>query len=234
MTAELYTLDDILPDPPRTPDMRRHIQLCHVYTALTAHFCKQPDVLLAGGGYLRNNADDQDELLAPDWIVTFGVDPDGIIARNGYVIGEVGKPPDFVLDIAVQYPEPHDYDYDTRCDGYAKYGVREFWYLDHHAWYSSQPHDVILTGDKLVNGEYIPISTERSTDGVIWGHSEVLGLDVCWDSGRLQFYDPSAGSYLPNAEELKSELDTERARRLEAEATIQQLCEQLRETDLEE
>ena len=87
-----------------------------------------------------------------------------------------------------------------------------------------------------MNGEYVPIPIERTADGVIWGHSEVLGLDVCWDSGRLRFYDPSAGAYLPNAEELKSELETERAGRLEAEAraadaeaTISQLREQLQD-----
>lgn len=198
MVSEIHTLDDMLPDPPKTPDMRRHTQLRHVYTALTSHFFNRRDVLLAGGGYLRNNANDHDELLVPDWIVTFGVDPEAIIARNGYVIGEVGKPPDFILDIVVQCPEPHDYDYDTRRDGYAKYGVREYWYLDHHAWYSNQPHDVILTGDKLVNGEYIPIPIERSTDGVIWGHSEVLGLDICWDRGMTRFRNPSTGGLMPD------------------------------------
>ena len=197
MATEPYILDDMLPDPPKTPDMRRHNQLRHVYTALTAHFYKRPDVLLAGGGYLRNNADNYDELLVPDWIVTFGVDPEAIIARNGYVIAEVGKPPDFILDIAVQRPDLHDYDYATRRDGYAKYGVQEFWYLDHHAWYSSQPHDVILTGDKLVSGEYVPIPIKRTSDGVICGHSEVLGLDVCWDRGMTRFRVPSSGEYVP-------------------------------------
>ena len=234
MATELYILDDMLPDPPKTPDMRRHNQLRHVYTALTAHFYKRPDVLLAGGGYLRNNADNYDELLVPDWIVTFGVDPEAIIARNGYVIDEVGKPPDFILDIAVQSPEPHDYDYGTRRTEYAKYGVREFWYLDHHAWYSSQPHDVILTGNKLVNGKYVPIPITRGPNGVIWGHSEILSLDVCWYKDMTRFRDPSTGEYLPDTREMKAGRDSERTGRLAAEAELRQLREQLRQTRREE
>ena len=247
MITELHPLEDMLPDPPRTPDMRRHSQLGNVYSALTAYFAKRPDVLLAGGGYLRSNADNQNELLAPDWMVAFGVDPDEIIARNGYVIGEVGKPPDFILDIAVQCPGPHDYDYDTRREGYAKYGVREFWYLDHDAWYSHQSHDVTLTGDKLVTGKYVPIPITREQDGVIRGHSEILGLDVCWDRGITRFRDPSTGEYLPDNREMKeardaaetqrdiaeTERDAERAGRIAAEAELSRLREQLRHMELE-
>ena len=233
MTAGLHLFENMLPDPPRTPDMRRHDQLRHVYSALTAYFSNRLDVLLAGGGYLRNNADNQNELLAPDWIVAFGVDPAAIIARNGYVIRDVGKPPDFVLDITVQCPEPHDYDYVARRDGYAKYGVREFWYLDPDAWYSHQSHDVTLTGDTLVDGEYVPIHIERTLDGVIYGHSETLGLDIRWDRGMSRFRDHSTGKFLPDNREMKKERDAERAGRLAVEAELRQLREQLRQIELE-
>ena len=218
----------MLPDPPRTPDMRRYSQLSNVYSALTAHFAKRHDILLGGGGYLRSHADGHDELLAPDWIVAFGVDPDAIIARNGYVIGEVGKSPDFVLDIAVQCPEPHDHDYDTRRDGYAEYGVREFWYLDHDAWYSHRNCDATLIGNKLVNSVYVPIPITRQSDGLIWGHSEVLGLDVCWDRGTTRFRDPSTGEYLPDNQEMKEDRDAERARAEAAAVELSRLREQMR------
>ena len=248
MITEPHPLKDMLPDPARTPDMRRHAQLRHVYTALTAHYFNRHDVLLAGGGYLRSNADNPNELLAPDWIVTFGVDPDAIIERNGYVISEVGKPPDFILDIAVQCPEPHDHDCDARRDGYARYGVREFWYLDPDAWYSHRSLDIILTGDKLVNGKYVSIPVTRKPDGVIWGHSNVLDLDVCWDRIMTRFRVPSTGEYLPDNREMKeawgmaeTERDSERAGRLVAEAErdmveaeLRRLREQLRQAGLEE
>ena len=38
-------------------------------------------------------------MIAPDLIIAFNADPAACNARNGYVISEQGKPPDFVLEI---------------------------------------------------------------------------------------------------------------------------------------
>ncbi len=38
----------------------------------------------------------------PDLLIALGVDPAAYEASNGYVIGEQGKPPDFVLEIAAR------------------------------------------------------------------------------------------------------------------------------------
>ena len=205
-------------------------------SALKSHFADRSDVLVSGEGYLRNDTYDPSDQLAPDCVVAFGVDPEAIIGRNGYVTSEVGKPPDFVLEVASRSTGRQDYT--TKRDGYARHGVPEYWRFDETG---GRFHDTALAGDTLVDGEYVPIPIESTPDGVIWGHSEVLGLVVCWGSGRLRFYDPTAGTYLPNAEELKSELDTERTGRLgaearasEAEAIIRQLREQLHPAELEE
>ena len=69
-------------------------------STLAPHFAHRDDVLICGEGYLRREATNDAERLAPDCVVTFGVNPEAIIARNGYVISEVGKPPDFVLEVA--------------------------------------------------------------------------------------------------------------------------------------
>ena len=220
-----------LPDPPKISDMRQREHLYRIDSALRSHFADRSDVLVSGEGYLRDDPYNPVEQLAPDCVVAFGVDPEAIIGRNGYVIAEVGKPPDLVLEVASRSTGRQDYT--VKRDGYARYGVREYWRFDETG---GRFHDTALAGDTLLDGEYVPIPIERSSDGVIWGHSEVLGLDVCWESGRLRFYDPSVGAYLPDAEELKSELDTERTGRLEAEAraadaeaTISQLREQLQD-----
>ncbi len=52
---------------------------------------------------------------------------------------------------------------------------------------------------------------------MIWGHSPVLGLDLCWDDGHLRVYDPVAGAYLPTSAELQARHAAERAARLTAE-----------------
>ena len=41
-------------------------------------------------------------LRYPDLLIAFDVDPKAFEARNGYLIPEQGKPPDFVLEVASQ------------------------------------------------------------------------------------------------------------------------------------
>ena len=54
-----------------------------------------------------------------------------------------------------------------------------------------------------------------SRTDLIWGHSEVLGLDLCWREGELRFRDPSTGKFLLTPEE-------QQAARIEAEARAEQ------------
>jgi hypothetical protein len=179
----------------------------------------------------------------PDCVVSFGVDPQAIHDRNGYVISEVGKPPDFVLEIASE--STGVVDYTRKRDGYAGYGVREYWRFDPTG---GDYHDQPMAGDVLVNGEYQPTPLNRGAGGLIRGHSPVLGLDLCWDNGRLRFYDPKAGEYLStmiealsghaesearaDAEsharvEAEARADAEAQARVEAEAEVQSLRERL-------
>ena len=222
-TAGQFDPDYVLPDPPKTPDMQQRRQLSRFDSALMSYFHDRPDVLVSGEGYLRHDPANDAERFAPDCVVAFGVDPETIIGRNGYVISEVGKPPDFVLEVASKSTGTRDYTVKRR--GYAQYGAQEYWRFDESG---GRFHDALLAGDTLVNGEYVPITINRGSDGVLWGRSAVLGLDVCWDAGRLRFFDPSTGKYLPDVLELKEERDAERAGRLAAEAEVRQLRERLR------
>ena len=201
-----------LPDPPRIRDMQQYNRLVAFDSILRAHFAARADVLISGQGYLRHEAGNDAERLAPDCMVVFGVNPDAIVARNGYVISEVGKPPDFVLEVASRSTGRRDYT--VKRTGYAGYGVREYWRFDHTG---GRYHDAALAGDRLVNGVYEPIKISEEPDGVRWGHSPVLGLDLCWDEGQLRVCDPVAGAYLPTAPELQARHAAERAARLTAE-----------------
>ena len=188
-----------LPDPPRIPDMQQYDRFVAFDSILRAHFAARTDVLISGQGYLRREAGNDAERLAPDCVVAFGVNPEAIVARNGYVISEVGKPPDFVLEVASRSTGRRDYT--VKRLGYAGYGVREYWRFDHTG---GRYHDVALAGDRLVDGVYHPITITEEPDGLKWGRSAVLGLDLCWDEGELRVYDPVAGAYLPTAPELKA------------------------------
>ena len=156
-------------------------------------------MLVCGGGYLRHEAGNAAERLAPDCLVAFGVNPDAIVARNGYVISEVGKPPDFVLEVASRSTGRRDYT--VKRAGYARYGVGEYWRFDHTG---GRYHDVALAGDRLVNEGYEPTRIEQRC----WA------LDLCWERGEsVRFYDPAAGEYLPSpAEPMRDQHAQQRCR----------------------
>ena len=231
MTTRPATLVAQLPDPPRDPDSMEQLpHIAMVLLVLRVFFSHRSDVLVNGEGYLCIDTRIRPGQLKPDCVVAFGVDPKAIEQRNGYVISEVGKPPDFVLEVGS--PSTGVADYTTKRDGYARYGVTEYWRFDPSG---GRNHDRPLAGDTLLEGRYepIPINVES---GVHWGHSAVLGLDLYWQDGNLRFYDPAIGEFLPDYFEVVSELNAEKAMRqsaenraISAEAEVRLLRERLQQ-----
>ncbi len=219
-----------LPDPPEKTDMRQDIHYVPARSTLGAYFGKFDNVLVAGYGYLivsRGSVEDWGQHFYPDCVVAFGVDPEAIIARNGYVISEVGKPPEFVLEIASRTTAPRDET--VKREGYAELGVSEYWRFDgSRMGLYSRP----LSGDRLVGDAYEPIEITEEADGEVRGYSRALSLYLCSDAeNRLRFWDPATQKYLPThleAMEAMDERDQERAARIEAEAEIARLRDRLR------
>ena len=196
-----------LPDPPCDLEMQQDIPIYDFRRILHLYLSQRDDVLIVGGGYLRQEANNENEVFVPDCVVTFGVNPRAIVSRNGYVISEVGKPPDFVLEVASRRTGRRDYT--VKRDGYAAYGVREYWRFDKT---DGRFHEAALAGDVLTGELYAPVSINRDPEGLIWGHSEILGLDLCWENGNLRLRNPATGRFLPTPEELRSELDAAQER----------------------
>ena len=195
-----------LPDPPKPPDaMQRLPHAARTYVILKDYFRDRTDVLIGGRGYLCYDPNDLKSAPRPDSLVAFdlAIPPKTIIEANGYTINEVGKPPDFVLDV-VASESASQRDYNVKRDIYASYGVREQWCFDHTG---GRHHDAPLTGDRLVNGEYVPIPVVTGPDGVLRGFSEALGLELHWDRGALRFWEPATKEYLPDLTEAKAQRD---------------------------
>ena len=198
------------------------------------------DAALVSGNtpvYYRDEAGVQ-QIVRPDCYVAFGVDEVAIRRRNGYYLDEVGRPPDFVLEIASE--STHTEDTGRKRDLYARLGVGEYWRFDGSG---ENFYPELLIGEVLVEGEYVPFEMHENADGVIWGYSLALGMDLCWDNQRLRFRDPGAGAYhrnLPEAEAVisaqaaafqaaEARAEAEAAAHEAAQAKIRQLEEELRQ-----
>ena len=171
-----------LPDPPREPDMQQRRRTAAFDAILMAHFAHRNDVLISGDGYLRHDPANEDEQFAPDCVVAFGVDPDAIVSRNGYVISEVGKPPDFVLEVASRSTGRRDHT--VKRTGYAGYGVQEYWRFDHT---NGRYHDTALAGDgktglanidDIVRGERDAHKLAHHRDPRIRADQEAIATDA--------------------------------------------------------
>ncbi len=180
-----------------------------------------PNVAVNGNTFIYYEMNNPRRSVSPDCYVSFGVDVDAIMEQNSYIIWRVGKPPDFVLEIASESTGRYD---DTgKRDLYTSIGVGEYWRYDASGGrFYQRP----LVGERLVDGEYQELPIHEEPDGMIWAHSPALGLDLCWVNGRLRYYDPETGEWLQNYYE-------QRERANDAEARIRELEERLRQAGID-
>ena len=242
---------EVFPDFPPRDDMQNYEYLYlegHPYVLIN-HFGDRDDVLVTCEAPVAWYPTRSPRI--PDMTVVFGVNKGVVLPRRGYSIEEHGKPPDFVLEVAS--PTTARNDYTRKREDYASYGIPEYWRFDATG---GQWYDAALAGDRLVGGVYRPIPINRSAEGHLWGHSDVLNLDLCWEEGRLRWRNPETGQYLlthqeqvagrvaaerratyaeagreavqAQVAEVEAERDAYRAQAAEAEARVRQLEEEMR------
>ncbi len=220
--------DGLFPVFPSRGDMQNPIYLHRPghLAALSLHFRSPETTIVLGEVPVGRDLSQRRGLRVPDLLIAFSVDPDRIIADRGYSIEQWGKPPDFVLGIASETTAENDVT--VKRDDYAAFGIPEYWRFDPSG---GEYYPAGLAGDRLVEGVYQPIGIIGTDDRHSWGHSEVLGLDLCWEDGQLRWYDPAAGRYLRTFDEeaeahisarnerdaAQSERDVERRARLASE-----------------
>lgn len=112
--------------------------------------------------------------IAPDICIAFDVDAIAIGVRESYDLWEVGKPPDFVLEVASR--STYRKDLYEKPEIYAYIGAGEYWLFDPTG---GELYGQALTGYRLVNGIYEPIEIFLNEHGVESGYSAALGLRLC-------------------------------------------------------
>ena len=236
-----------LPDPPQKEDMTSPIHLLHPgkSKALEAWLGNRDTTLFLFDFYIVPVPISRvaRSTIYPDMLIAFDVDPQLAIDRNGYVISEMGKPPDLVMEIASR--STAHIDDDRKRSHYASLGIPEYWRFDQTG---GKLHQAALAGDRLVGNRYEAIAIEETAPGCFRGYSDVLKLYVCYDNSELQWYDPVQEAYLldhegeiaranaeaarANAEAARADsegarADAEGARARAAEAEIRRLRELL-------
>ena len=226
-----------LPDPPEIPDEKmtaaRHLSLTGNAHHLAQHLGSPETTVIDAEHYITSvppaELADMTGVPYPDLLVALNADPAACRARNGYVISEQGKPPDFVLEVASASTGRRD-SVDKRIT-YAALDIPEYWRFDE----TGQFHGTRLAGDRLVGGQYEPIQVDELPDGSLQGHSAVLNVDVRWVDGHLVWYDPTSGEPVATFESLRQAfaqeseaLNQEREARIQAETRVRELEDQIR------
>ena len=239
----------VLPDPPKPPDaMYQRPHIAKMDQVLRAHFGQRSNtfnMLVSGEGYLCDVPGNARSSPNPDLLVSFDLDvPPSEIegVANGYTISEVGKPPEFVLEVASETTARRDET--VKRDTYARFGVSEYWRFDRTG---GRYYVAALAGDALVEGEYRSIPVQTGDDGIKRGYSPALGLELHaadwqtvnqlgwpisdWEERlrdwQLRFWNPVTEEYLPDLLNALETLAAERAERMAVEEELRRLRAEL-------
>ncbi len=164
-----------------------------VRTVLLVHHADRADACVGGNNFVYYEEGNPRAVVVPDVFVVFGV-PKRTDRRVFKVWEEGGRVPDFVLEVTSRKTRRNDEG--EKKDLYERLGVTEYWQFDPTGDYL----DPILKGRALADGRYRELELERR-DGGLCRLSEVLGLDLRLEAGRLRFFDPKRGEYLLTPEE---------------------------------
>ena len=215
-----------LPDPPQPEDMNNYKFFHSLGNGphLTNRLGNPQTTIVFSEVYLSPSLNSrQADMLVPDLLVAFDVDPAAFDNHNGYVIDQQGKPPDFVLEIASHTTGRRDAT--TKRERYAALGVLEYWRFDDTG---GEYNGAALAGDRLVNSVYEPIPIDRVDDETWEGRSNVLNLDLRWERGQLGWCDPGTGRHIVRLSDERARADDAEARADDAEARVRQLEEEVR------
>ena len=209
-------------DEPLAETEYQYEPLTYAVAALKAHFGSRNDVYAQGDMFVYYRMNDPSSVVAPDVFVVIGAQ--GNHKRNSWFTWREGdKAPAFVMEIASE--STWRWDTSGKRDIYAEIGVTEYWRFDP----TGECFVPSLVGERLVNGEYRPIRVTEDDGGILRGHSDVLGLDICVrDELELRLYDPVCGEWLMYYQEAQDALQSERAAREAAESEFEAKSEAFR------
>ena len=219
-------------------------------------------VFLGSNIPIRTNRSNRREHEAPDYYLAWGVDVASIRGQTAYNLWEVGKPPEWALEVAS--PSTYERDLNDKPRRYAEIGIGEYWMFDPTG---GELYGRALMGFELVDGVYEAVEIVRNEHGLSSGYSRELGVRLCvveesereellriqpdlgllfdmdFNPALLLFQEVESGLYILDMAGLRAERDfeRERAERVEVErdfererAEIERTRAERAEAELEE
>ena len=214
-TLELALPDIFYEDPEPVEDhMLQEPTITNLAFFLRSWFQPRGNVFVSAGGFVFYNPSNGNDRIAPDCYIALDVAPDYVYQFPNFFIWEVGKPPDFVLEVAS--PSTAANDLGRKRDLYAQLGISEYWRIDPTG---GELYGAPLTGERLVDGEYVEFPIQVAPDGSVRSRSEALRLDFQWNGDTFDILDPLTGRTI-------NPVEMERHARREAEERIRALTEE--------
>ena len=205
-----YPVDD---DEPLAESEHQLFPLTYAHAALRSWYADDPTTWVGADMFLYYEEGVPSSVVAPDLFVVTQTHKRHL--RNIFQTWIEGGVPELVLEIMSRTSV--DNDLVTKYRLYERLGVREYWLYDPTEEGVLEPR---LRGHVLVDGEYRRIEVHE-VDGKLVGVSEVLGLEIHANAEWFRFFDPVAGEYLPDSEELRQAQEAADRAREEAERALQ-------------
>ena len=186
---------------------------------------------------LRTNPRNRREHEAPDYYLARNVNVAAIRGETAYNLWEVGKPPEWALEVAS--PSTYERDLYEKPGRYAEIGIGEYWMFDPTG---GDLYGQALMGFELVDGRYEPVELVRNEHGLLSGYIRELGVRLCvveeseregllriqpglsllfdmdFNPALLLFQEVESGEYILDMAGLRAEIDFERERAESAES----------------
>ena len=131
-TADIPTKTEIFyPETDGMPLPDGYYQADHLYdliAMLKMFFRLRDDVVVSGDIFIYYVEGNPQIRMAPDCFVVIGVSEESFLRNNTYLLWDVGKSPDFVLEIGS--PSTARNDLGPKRELYASLGFGEYWMFD--------------------------------------------------------------------------------------------------------
>ena len=235
--AHLYDENGVFyPEPDGEPMPDAEYQDRNIRSAryqLDGFYHDRPGTYVSGNTVIYYEQGNPRRNVSPDCYVAFNVDYSVINYHGSYWVWEMGKPPDFVLEVASESTAGNDTG--RKMLIYASMGAGEYWLFDRTV--NGKHYGFRMAGYYLGPEGYEPFAIMEDAAGNLRAHSPTLGLDICWEydpalrHGIIRFYNPVSGEYLLDYEESFDALEEARSGRAAAEAALQDTEVALRDTE---